>query len=43
MLAGESFRVVAIDGLTLEIEPLEGGAVDYREQRGSKKKSATDS
>jgi membrane-bound serine protease (ClpP class) len=43
VLAGESFRVVAIDGLTLEIEPLEGGAVDYREQRGSKKKSATDS
>lgn len=36
---GEPMRVVGIDGLTLEIEPLEGGAVDYREQR-SKKKAA---
>jgi len=43
VLAGEPFRVVAIDGLTLEVEPLEGGAVDYREQRGSKRKSAADS
>ena len=26
-------RVVEIDGLVLEVEPLEGGAVDYREKR----------
>lgn len=32
--AGEPIRVVAIDGLTLEVEPEEGGARDYRE-RGS--------
>ena len=33
--AGEAFRVAAIDGVTLEIEPLEGAARDYRERRGS--------
>ena len=32
--AGESVRVVAIEGLFLEIEPEEGGARDYREMRG---------
>jgi membrane-bound serine protease (ClpP class) len=32
---GEQFRVAAIDGVTLEIEPLEGAARDYRERRGS--------
>jgi membrane-bound serine protease (ClpP class) len=26
---------VAIDGVTLEVEPLEGGARDYREMRKS--------
>jgi membrane-bound serine protease (ClpP class) len=31
--AGEVARVVAIDGLTLEVEPEEGGARDYRERR----------
>ncbi len=31
--AGESIRVVAIDGLVLEVEPEEGGAMDYREMR----------
>jgi membrane-bound serine protease (ClpP class) len=36
ILAGEPFRVAAIDGVTLEIEPLEGAARDYRERRGSK-------
>jgi membrane-bound serine protease (ClpP class) len=35
--AGESFLVSAIDGVTLEIEPLEGAARDYRERRGSGK------
>jgi hypothetical protein len=27
--------VAAIDGITLEVEPLEGAARDYRERRGS--------
>ena len=40
---GEPLRVVAIDGLVLEVEPLEGGAVDYREQRKSKQSTANDS
>ena len=31
--AGDQCRVVAIDGVTLEVEPLEGGARDYREMR----------
>ena len=31
--SGESLRVVAIDGVTLEVEPEEGGAKDYREMR----------
>lgn len=33
---GERVRVVAIDGLVLEVEPEVGGAVDYRELRGRK-------
>ena len=28
--AGDTIRVVAIDGITLEVEPLEGAARDYR-------------
>ncbi len=31
--AGDRVRVVAIDGLTLEVEPEEGAAKDYRERR----------
>lgn len=31
--AGESVRVVEIDGLVLEVEPESGGAIDYREMR----------
>ena len=31
--SGEPVRVAAIDGITLEIEPLEGAARDYRERR----------
>ncbi len=31
--AGERVRVVAIDGVTLEVEPLEGAARDHREGR----------
>lgn len=30
--AGAQVRVVAIDGITLEVEPLEGAAKDYRER-----------
>jgi membrane-bound serine protease (ClpP class) len=32
---GDRVRVVAIDGVTLEVEPEEGAARDYREQRRS--------
>lgn len=31
--AGESVRVVAVEGLVLEVEPQEGAARDYRERR----------
>jgi membrane-bound serine protease (ClpP class) len=31
--AGDPIRVAAIDGVTLEVEPLEGAARDYRERR----------
>ena len=31
--AGNDLRVVAIDGVTLEVEPMEGAARDYRERR----------
>jgi membrane-bound serine protease (ClpP class) len=37
---GDSIRVVAIDGLTLEVEPEEGGAIDYREMRGRRTAAA---
>lgn len=30
---GEELRVAAIDGITLEVEPIEGAARDYREMR----------
>lgn len=33
--AGEQVRVAAIDGVTLEVEPLEGAARDYREMRST--------
>jgi membrane-bound serine protease (ClpP class) len=32
---GDRVRVVAIDGVTLEVEPEEGGARDYRERNHS--------
>lgn len=38
--AGERIRVVAIDGLVLEVEPEEGGAIDYREMRDRRKGTA---
>jgi membrane-bound serine protease (ClpP class) len=33
ILAGSGLKVVAIDGVTLEVEPEEGAARDYRERR----------
>jgi membrane-bound serine protease (ClpP class) len=39
ILAGDPVRVVAIEGLWLEIEPEEGGARDYREMRPSNDES----
>jgi membrane-bound serine protease (ClpP class) len=33
--AGEQLKVVAIDGVTLEVEPLEGAAKDYRDRRST--------
>ena len=33
--AGEQIRVVGIDGVTLEVEPLEGAARDHRERHVS--------
>ena len=40
LAVGESIRVVAIDGLVLEVEPEEGGAIDYREMRERRKAGA---
>lgn len=39
--AGESIRVAAVEGLVLEVEPLEGAARDYRE-RGKDDQSSTE-
>ena len=39
-LAGDPVRVAAIDGVTLEVEPLEGAAKDYREMRGKRSSTA---
>ena len=33
LAAGAELRVIAIDGVTLEVEPVEGAARDYRERR----------
>jgi membrane-bound serine protease (ClpP class) len=38
--AGERALVVAIDGVTLEVEPESGGARDYRERRGRDRSDA---
>ncbi len=40
--AGDPLRVIAIDGVTLQVEPLEGAAKDYREMR-KKDSSVTES
>jgi membrane-bound serine protease (ClpP class) len=38
--SGDTLRVVAIDGVTLEVEPEVGGAQDYREMRKQRKPAA---
>jgi membrane-bound serine protease (ClpP class) len=38
---GDPVRVAAIDGLVLEVEPLEGAAMDYREMRDRRKGDGT--
>jgi membrane-bound serine protease (ClpP class) len=40
--AGDPIRVVAIDGITLEVEPEAGGARDYRERRGKSEAAETE-
>lgn len=40
--AGDALRVIAIDGVTLEVEPLEGAARDYRERRPSAETDTVD-
>jgi membrane-bound serine protease (ClpP class) len=40
--AGSPVRVVAIDGITLEVEPLEGAARDHRERRRSPNDASPD-
>lgn len=35
LTAGSVLRVVGIDGVTLDVEPMEGAARDYREMRKS--------
>ncbi|MCH9836242.1 hypothetical protein K0U83_11300 [bacterium] len=40
VMAGDAIRVAAIDGITLEVEPLEGAARDYRERRGTTAEAA---
>ena len=42
VMAGDTIRVAAIDGITLEVEPLEGAARDYRERRGGSDESAVE-
>ena len=37
-----SARVAGIDGVTLDVEPLEGAARDYREMRKKSPEPATD-
>ena len=39
--AGGRVRVVAIDGVTLEVEPEQGAARDYRERRGDRADATT--
>ncbi|MGI9646810.1 MAG: NfeD family protein [Ilumatobacteraceae bacterium] len=43
MTEGTTVRVVAIDGVTLDVEPLEGAARDYRERRTKRNRTAAQS
>jgi membrane-bound serine protease (ClpP class) len=40
--AGDPVRVVAVEGLVLEVEPPEGGAVDYRDRARSRRSKTRD-
>jgi membrane-bound serine protease (ClpP class) len=40
--AGDPVRVVAVDGLVLEVEPPEGGAEDYRERARNRRAKQTE-
>jgi membrane-bound serine protease (ClpP class) len=40
--AGEPVRVVAVEGLVLEVEPPEGGAEDYRERARNRRQKSRD-
>ena len=40
--AGDPVKVVAVEGLVLEVEPPEGGAQDYRERARNRKAKRTD-
>jgi membrane-bound serine protease (ClpP class) len=40
--AGQALRVVAVEGLVLEVEPPEGGAEDYRERSRNRRAQQTD-
>ena len=39
LAAGDLARIVRLEGLVVEVEPEEGGAIDYREMRGKKQES----
>jgi membrane-bound serine protease (ClpP class) len=40
--AGEPVKVVSVEGLVLEVEPPEGGAVDYRERARNRRSKSRD-
>jgi membrane-bound serine protease (ClpP class) len=39
---GEPVIVASIDGVTLEVDPVEGAAQDYRERRSAERNEPTD-
>ena len=40
--AGDPVRVVAVEGLVLEVEPPEGGAEDYRDRARNRRQKSRD-
>jgi membrane-bound serine protease (ClpP class) len=40
--AGDPVRVVSVEGLVLEVEPPEGGAIDYRERARNRRAKSSD-